>query len=128
MDTSTLSMPLFSAKSGIFERAQSQCKRLKLLELDEWTIKLGRLFHTSIHRSVQPTRGCVTGSGNQIRASINAMAANKPFGTQLSPSKAREKGAEHCYGINYTIDRRSGSTPTGAPVSSGQAPYVWRNV
>jgi hypothetical protein len=33
-----------------------------LLELSEWTIKLGLLFH----RRVKPTRGSVTGSGNKL--------------------------------------------------------------
>jgi hypothetical protein len=48
-------MPLFGAKLEIPERIQEECKRMKLLALNEWTIKLGLLFHTSIHRRVQGT-------------------------------------------------------------------------
>jgi hypothetical protein len=81
-------MPLFSAKSEIFERVQEKCKRLKLLALNEWMTKLGLLFHTSIHRRVQPTRGSVTGSRNQIRASINAIAANSLLVPNFRPARA----------------------------------------
>jgi hypothetical protein len=46
-------MPLFGARLEISERSQDECKRVKLLALNEWTIKLGLLFHTSIHRTVE---------------------------------------------------------------------------
>ena len=45
-------MPLFSAKSEILARVHKNCKTLKLLALNEWLIKFGLLFHTSMHRGI----------------------------------------------------------------------------
>jgi hypothetical protein len=37
-------MPLFGARLEIPERIQEECKRKKMLALNEWTIKIGPAF------------------------------------------------------------------------------------
>ena len=47
-------MPLFGAKPEIAERASPEEQDAQLLALNERTIKLGLLFHRSIHRRTAP--------------------------------------------------------------------------
>ena len=46
----------FQCRVRNLEPGEEKGKRLKLLALNEWTIQLGRLFHTSIHRRVNGPR------------------------------------------------------------------------